>query len=95
MSRYLPAISFPSSCSESEYASVGIKVVTHIFAFDEFWWKGESIGPDNANAVFEFKTEKGMMPGSVDEALRYKKAHADRRRVHMAKPNGYLCSDDE
>ncbi|MBR3017704.1 MAG: hypothetical protein IKH57_11635 [Clostridia bacterium] len=46
--------------------------MTHIIAFDEFWWKGESIGPDNANAVFESKTEKGMMPGSVDEALRYK-----------------------
>ena len=62
---------FPNAHSESEYASVGIKVVTHILAFDEFWYQGKDIGHDHANAVFEFKQDKGRMPDSVDEAVRY------------------------
>ena len=60
--------------SESEYASVGIKVTAHVFAFDEFWWKGKNNGHDNANAVYFFKKEKGRMPDSVEEAVGYKKS---------------------
>ena len=62
---------FPNAHSESEYASVGIKVVTHILAFDEFWYQGKNIGHDHANAVFRFKKDKGRMPDSVDKAVLY------------------------
>ena len=59
---------WPNVYSESEYASVGITVVNHIIAFDEFWWKGKDIGSSDANAVVNFYKEKGRVPESVEEA---------------------------
>ncbi len=59
---------FPNAYSESEYASVGITVVTHIFAFDEFWWKGKDIGSGDADAVVNFYQKTGRVPKSVEEA---------------------------
>ena len=61
----------PNRHSESEYASVGITVVTHFFANDEFWWNGEEIGHSGANAVYFYRQEKGIMPKSVAHAVRY------------------------
>ena len=57
--------------SESEYADAGIRVVTHFFARDEFWWKGSNIGHKNANAVVMFcKKNGGQQPASIEEAYR-------------------------
>ena len=58
----------PNVYKESEYASVGIKVVDHIIAFDEFWWKGEDIGSNDAHRVVYFYKKTGRVPESVEEA---------------------------
>ena len=55
---------------QHEYEEVGIKVVTHFIARDEFWWNGSSIGYDNANAVVMFcRKNGGRQPASLEEAL--------------------------
>ncbi len=60
---------------DREYAYAGIKVVTHFFAKDEFWWNGTNIGHDNANAVVFFCQNHGGQPASLEEALRFKNDH--------------------
>ncbi len=59
---------WPNVYSESEYASVGIKVVNHIIAFDEFWWKGEDIGSNDADQVVYYFKKTGRVPESIEEA---------------------------
>lgn len=57
--------------SDSEYASVGISVVSHLIARNEFWWNGQDIGHDNANMVVRFCKENGRQPSSLKEAFDY------------------------
>ena len=59
---------FPNTYKESEYASCGIEVVNHIFAFDEFWWKGEDIGSNDADHVVYYFLKTGRVPESIEEA---------------------------
>ena len=61
----------PNLHSDSEYASAGIRVVSHFFANDEFWWRGENIGWDKADAVCCFTKEIGRQPETVAEAVHY------------------------
>ena len=57
--------------SKSEYNNVGIEVVSHFIDKDEFWWKGENIGHENANAVVYFQQTTQQQPSSLKEALDY------------------------
>ena len=54
---------------QDEYESAGIKVVTHFFERDEFWWKGENIGEKGANSVVFFTAVKGYAPASLEESM--------------------------
>ena len=54
--------------TDSEYASVGIKVVKNTILWDEFWWNGSDIGHNDANWVMKFYKETGRIPNSVKEA---------------------------
>ena len=60
-----------NSYSDSEYASAGIRVVSHFIACNEFWWNGQDIGHDKANMVVRFCREKGRQPSSLKEAYDY------------------------
>ena len=63
----------PNRYTESEYASAGIKCVTHLIEKDEFWWRGENIGEQNANTIMYYTQHKGYAPDSLQEAVSYKK----------------------
>ncbi len=52
-----------------EYEAAGIRVVTHFFAKDEFWWNGENIGEKGANSVVYFTALKGHAPASLAESM--------------------------
>ena len=69
---------------QHEYEEVGIKVVTHFIAKDEFWWKGENIGEKGASSVVYFTREKGYAPSSLEESIPFwnanHKAKVKRRR---------------
>ena len=66
---------------KQEYESFGIKVITHFFKKDEFWWNGKDIGEKGANSVVYYNRIKHCAPGSLDEAVsffdanEYHKAH--------------------
>lgn len=53
--------------SDSEYASVGISIVSHWIIPNEFWWKGQDLGHDKANLVVRFSRQYGRQPSSFDE----------------------------
>ena len=54
---------------QDAYEGVGIHVVTHFIAKDEFWWKGEDIGEKAANSVVFFTAVKGYAPNSLEESI--------------------------
>ena len=62
---------------DSEYASVGISIVSHWIVPNEFWWKGQDIGHDKANQVVMFSRKNGRQPSSFDELLDFGKAEAN------------------
>ena len=78
----------PNGHSESEYTSAGIRAVSHIFANDEFWWKGEDIGWDKANAVYHFTKENGFQPETVTEAIDYRSGKKKKSQSYV-KHEGY------
>ena len=47
---------------DAEYEAVGIKIVSHWLAPNEFWWKGKNIGHTKANAVVLFNRHNGRQP---------------------------------
>ena len=54
---------------DSEYANVGIRIVSHLIARNEFWWNGQDIGHDQANMVVQFCRSVGRQPLSLEEAI--------------------------
>ena len=70
--------------SDSEYESVGITVVKHTIARDEFWWKGTNIYHGNANRVVEFYKKTGRIPDSVEEAKPEGLSNVIDRWTHIA-----------
>ncbi len=61
----------PNKFTAGEYARAGIKVVTHLLAKDEFWWKGENIGEVGANTVMYFFEKTGKEPATLEQATLY------------------------
>ena len=58
---------------DSEYANVGIRIVSHLIARNEFWYKGQDIGHDQANMVVQFYRTIGRQPRSLEEAIDFTK----------------------
>ncbi len=59
---------------DHEYANAGIRIVSHLIARNEFWWNGQDIGHDGANAVVYFcQNNNGRQPASVEEATAFKR----------------------
>ena len=54
---------------DSEYANVGIRIVPHLIARNEFWYNGQDIGHDQANMVVQFFRTIGRQPVSLEEAI--------------------------
>ena len=66
-----------------EYANAGIRCVSHLIACNEFWWNGNDIGHDNANAVVFFsKNNGGRQPASLEEALCFKEDNTEKPSNH-------------
>ncbi len=66
-----------------EYEEAGIKVVPHIIARDEFWWKGENIGEKGANSVVYFTAVKGYAPASLEESMPFWNENHTKRTKNM------------
>ena len=66
--------------NDSEYANVGIRIVSHLIARNEFWYKGQDIGHDQANMIVQFFQTIGRQPVSLEEAIDFTK------KPHLYKP---------
>ena len=75
-----------NSYKDHEYAAVGIECVHHLIARDEFFWRGEDIGHECANAVLDYcRHHNGQQPASVKEALdwRIQKSSGELDLLHL------------
>ena len=66
----------PNRYGKKSYKRANIKVVTHFFEANEFWWKGQNIGHDNANALVFFHYKNRRRAKTLEEALRYRDEHS-------------------
>ena len=65
----------PNRYGIKNYKRAHIKVVKHFFAKNEFWWKGQDIGHDNANAITFFYNKTRKHAGTLEEALQFRDDH--------------------
>ena len=70
----------PNAYSKEIYAVLGIKVISHFFAKDEFWWNGQEIGHNNANDLVFFKRQTSEDPKSVEEAVKFRKEYNSKQK---------------
>ena len=62
--------------NEGEYNAIGIKTNYHFFAKDEFWWKGQEIGHDNASHLVFFFKRNGRNANTLEEATKFCDEHS-------------------
>ena len=65
----------PNRYGIKNYKRAHIKVVKHFFAKNEFWWKGQDIGHDNANAITFFYNKTRKHAETLEEALQFRDDH--------------------
>ena len=62
----------PNTYPKELYEAAGITVIKHWIDKDEFWWRGEDIGCENADAVAHYWSFYKRQPESLEEASKFK-----------------------